>query len=414
MHSPRTAPTATLTGRCVLLAVVALVLALRDPRLLTASRFWGEEGAIYFADAYSKPLANAFFGCVQGYYSLIHQLAAHLATLVPLEHAPLVTTLVALAVQMVPPLLVARLVHRLGMPTTARWAALAAALIAQPVHETWLTTTGSQYYLTLAAGLYVLFAEDLALPRLGILLAAIAGLSSPQTAAILPCGLYLAWRRPDRARRLAVLVLVLCVALQAIIHLSTTAAWQPRAGLPPSIALGTLFVKCYALPLVGPDGSFWCGLWLQFQIQQGTFWSWAPLLLLPIVGLWRLCWPSVPARWTLLLGHSLLLMAVAGSLGDKLALVTGLAQGRYALAANVLHLLALLLALHDGLPRWPRRIALLLLGTCLVHGVYEYAILRDPCRSGPDWRTEVQLFQADPKYALRIWPEPWRMTLQPR
>ncbi len=402
-----------LAGRLGLCLLVVACLAARNLRLVTDGRFWGEEATIYFVGAYEKPFSEAFLGCVQGYYSLCCQVAAQLAVRAPLEQAPLVTTWFALAIQALPLLLVWRFVRRRGLARPWAAVALAATLLAQPLHETWLTTTGSQYYLTLAAGLFVLFAEELALPRAGVLLVLAAGLSSPQCAAILPFGWWLAWQRPDRARRWAVILLTLAIGLQAVVHLTTTAGWQPRVGLPPSIAIGALFVKCYAMPVVGPDLAGTWGWWLQWHIHEGSFWPWAPMLVLPMIGLWWLCWRCVAARWLLALGHALLLMGVVGSLGDKLSLVSSLTMGRYAIAANALHLLALVLVVQQSARRWPRWFGGVVLGVCLVQGAIEYAMPRVPCAEGPDWGAEVAGFRVDPQRPLKVWPEPWLMTLSP-
>src|SRR5512133_505488 len=76
------------------------VAVARCPQLLASPRFWAEEGRDYFAYAFAHgPLAGLLASHL-GYYALVTNASAALASVVPLEHAPLVTTAIALLVQL--------------------------------------------------------------------------------------------------------------------------------------------------------------------------------------------------------------------------------------------------------------------------------------------------------------------------
>jgi hypothetical protein len=79
-----------------LLAVLfGLVIVFRDPALFLDPRFWAEEGALYFHHALVSPGLKDFLSPALGYYSLLVKIAVYLALSVPIEYAPLVTTVIS-------------------------------------------------------------------------------------------------------------------------------------------------------------------------------------------------------------------------------------------------------------------------------------------------------------------------------
>jgi hypothetical protein len=78
--------------RSLLWFAAVLAIALRAPVLWSHPRFWGEEGTIYFADAFNRAWFHSLFAPHVGYYSLFaNGTALAAARLAPLEYAPLVT-----------------------------------------------------------------------------------------------------------------------------------------------------------------------------------------------------------------------------------------------------------------------------------------------------------------------------------
>ena len=63
--------------------------------LLLDPRFWAEEGALYFHHALVSPGLKDFFSPALGYYSLVVKIAVYLALFVPIENAPLITTVMS-------------------------------------------------------------------------------------------------------------------------------------------------------------------------------------------------------------------------------------------------------------------------------------------------------------------------------
>ena len=79
----------------VVAVLFGLVIVFRDPLLLLDPRFWAEEGALYFHHALVSPGLKDFFSPALGYYSLVVKIAVYLALFVPIENAPLITTVMS-------------------------------------------------------------------------------------------------------------------------------------------------------------------------------------------------------------------------------------------------------------------------------------------------------------------------------
>jgi hypothetical protein len=403
--------------RLVWVAVVFLVLALRDTSLLTAPRFWGEEGLYYYAPAWAGSPAEAVFGCPQDYYNLGCRLGSLFALLLPVEHAPLGTTVFALLVQAIPPLLVLRVARRCSWGRTATAAATAAMLIAPPIHETWLTSTGSAHYFVLAGALVVLYHDRLGLRWTGWLVALAAGLSSGYAFGLVPVAVWLAVRHRGTGRAALVAWLLAGLAVQVVAYASSDLAFSRGSVATPAIALAVMVTKCCVLPVAGLAAADHVGAHVLWQWHLGDFWWWSPLLALPIVLLWASIVRSGSRSAVLALacGHVLAATALVGSLGDKVGMVGGDALGRYFVPVNALHMLAAIEALRAGRRGWMRVVPLVLAVGGLVQGARQYFDRPAFYSAGPDWRSEVAAWRQDPTRGLATWPDApgWVLHLPP-
>lgn len=400
-------------------AVAAMVLfvALRDTDLLTSPRFWGEEGEVYYQPARTLGLREAILGCPQDYYNLGCRLATLLALLVPLEHAPLVTTCFALLVQVLPAALMLRLWQRGALGARATTVAAVALLLASPMHETWLTSTSSCYYLLLAGAVMFVYHEALALRLTVWCLALATGLSSAYAIGLMPFALWLAVRQPSRGRTISTLLLGLGLMVQAVVQLSEARAYDRTSDLTAAVGLAAFVVKVYALPVCGLELADRLAVPIKWAIYEERFWRWTPLLLMPVVAAWAAIFASgsQAARRLLLCGHVLAVTAVVGSLGQKHELIGGLVGGRYFVPIGALHALAALEALRTQSKAWVRALPALFLSAGLLQGARQYLDLPEGFYRGPDWRAEVAAWRADPSYAMRTWPAnaSWRIRLPP-
>ncbi|MBL8729448.1 MAG: hypothetical protein JNM25_13515 [Planctomycetes bacterium] len=396
---------------------IVLVVALRNPDLLTSPRFWGEEGELFYQPACTGSLWHALTACPQDYYNLGCRLATLLALAVPIERAPLVTTVFALLVQVLPGLLILRLAQQGAFRPWTAAVAIAAVLLGSPMHETWLTSTSSAYYFLLAGAVTIVFYEALGLRATAWCIALATGLSSTYAIGLLPFAAWLAVRQPSRGRTIATLLLLLGLLVQTVIYLTNDSGVARTSDLPPAIAVAAFFAKVYVLPVGGLGVADRVGVELSWAIYEERFWRWTPLLLLPVVAMWAavLASGSRTARQLFVCGHLLAVTALFGSLGQKHELIGGLAGGRYFVPISALHMLGTLEALRPRSRWWVRLLPAVFLGATLLQGVRQYFDLPPGFFQGPDWRAEVAAWRRDPSHAMATWPANahWRVRLPP-
>ncbi|HEU5341048.1 hypothetical protein, partial [Edaphobacter sp.] len=85
----------------IFLAACVIVIS-RRPDSVFHAQFYGEDGAIWFAQAYNWGPWRPFYWSYNGYLHLLPRVAAAAALLVPLQHAPLIENLVAISFEALP------------------------------------------------------------------------------------------------------------------------------------------------------------------------------------------------------------------------------------------------------------------------------------------------------------------------
>jgi hypothetical protein len=405
----------------VLLAVAILVIA-RAPLLFTHPRFWAEEGKVYFQFALDHGALATLLAPHNGYYSLLDNVATLLSRAMPLELAPLPTTLIAFLVQLVPFALV--LWSRGPFVTLrARSLACAAMLFADPSGEVWVNVINSQFWLCLALFLLFLDEESRLRPH-RIALVALTGLTGVVGLMLAPLYFVRAWRERSRAAIAEAAVLAAAGALQFVFVIAThgegSGGVEERFGLPaPAIGLAILAIKNVVVPLVGTRLAGKAATAAHLAIEGPR---WARLVLGLVAGLAL----AIAVRLSLLHGRrrqawlSAYLLLAPGclilSLGpDKTGMLDPMNADRYFFVAGAI----LLLGLADGAQplltpqRTPGVIArALVLSTVLVVGAWHF---REPLSKPdcPDWRSEVAAWRTDPGRPLRVWPGgSWRVWIR--
>jgi protoporphyrinogen oxidase len=431
------------------LAGVALMWA-RQPAFFSEPRFWAEEGRVFFARAWAVPWWEALATAPLDYFTLYTNLAVGAAArLVPLEQAPLVTTLAALAVQALPLLFLAFAVAP-EWGDGRRYIAMAIVLFASLSDEIWLTTLHSHYYFALVAFLVLLEPGDVGRARAAVYaaLVAIAGLTGPVPCFLLPLFAY----KYHRSRRAAdawqvaalgvatlVQVTVVAVALsgryQGASDLlargpSPVARWGATPDAPSPTALGSaavpviIWMKMIVLPIFGVDAAESVARSLEFVAKArgpvgALFAGGAAAGLFLLLG-WltrglppRLRWP-IAGSYVLVAALSILL-----SFGNKgILFYSAAGSSRYAYVPGVLLLMLLLHAVRgvpgDQRPTARAVVTALLLAIALAGGAARYPDTLRWKASYPKWTAEVAEWRRDPTHALRVWPPGWTMQLSRR
>lgn len=414
-------------------AVIALNVA-RCPELLLNPRFYAEEGTTYFSRAFQTSFIANLFSAHYGYYTLYNQLATSLATLVPLEHAPLVTTSMALLVQVGISLYVLwGDLPLLDTPWRRTVLALAIPLISWPGH--WLTIIGSQCWF--AAGTFLLLLGKHGNRHLsgytirgGYLV--LAGLTGVISCFMAPAYLWRSFRERSREYLAYGSLLLLCLIVHA--GVLTEAMFSRSAELAGRflfnsfmIMLGKTVVYQFAIPFTGrgfyeqrPLVAIGSSLKETVEGLFGVHLFIHDLFILPlIIGLAvialsaAIIWqnrsrPDVQAMALAMVGVSVM---------SNICSVNSTGGPRYYFIPSLI-LLTMFLGVRELKHIRPVVVAasLLVLTTVLANG-YEYRSVMGKQAFNPDypdWRTELVLWKSTPSYQINIWPPPWKMTLDRR
>lgn len=292
--------------RLLLLSFALAVLAVisRRPDAIFNPQFYGEDGNIWFADAYNFGWLHALTITHTGYFQTLPRLGAALALLVPLEHAPLVTNLLGLIVQVAPAVYLVSYRARSWAPLKIRLL-LALFYIALPnTSELNVSITEAQWHLALLACLVVLSCP----PRTRLEVAfdlttiSLCGLTGPFCIVLFPAALIMWWRERSDGWRVSLLATLGLTSLLQGISLLNSAA-QTRAPMPLGASFNLLcrilVSEIFLGPLLGINGAFRrSDAYIYFATAAG-------------VGLLVYCCARAPVEWKVFIGFSSLIFAAS-------------------------------------------------------------------------------------------------------
>jgi hypothetical protein len=244
-NSPVAKITNAITRRRHHVLLASLLLILRRPDALLHPLFWGEDGKIFFHDAYTIGLP-ALFMPYGGYFSTSSRIMAALAAPLPLVYAPVIFAALAFLVQILPIILLLSPRLDAALPSWPARLALVYFYVLEPnAYELNVNLTNTQWHLAEVAFLLLLASPATTrLARIGELaLLALSGLSGPFDIFLTPLAWLDVWRQRSRRTSLNALVLSASSAVQlsSVILLSHTAR---SSG--PLFASPLLFAKIMA------------------------------------------------------------------------------------------------------------------------------------------------------------------------
>jgi hypothetical protein len=243
------------------LAFVAacVIIFSRRPDALFHAQFWAEDGVVWFSQAYNDGWWRPLFVTEVGYFQTLPRLAAALALLVPLSHAPLVCNLVAVAVEAIPAtLLLSGRSREWGSLCTR--AAIAGLYLALPTcPELCAIITDAQWALALIAFLVLVATPPTTRGQwvFDLAVLGLCGLTGPFCILLFPIAFYLAWkRRPAHSPQIYAALMTLCCLIQAYSLFFKNTAERSSAGLgaTPMLFIRMLAGNIYVGALIGPSG----------------------------------------------------------------------------------------------------------------------------------------------------------------
>jgi len=404
------------------------IIVLRDPRFFLFPRFWAEEGTFHFANSYTHPWMQALFLPVKGYLNLWANFSTLLAArLVPLERAPIVTTLMAFLVQAAVGAWIATTTAPIGDRWYKKAAMLLIVLFVPLTSEMWLNTINSmEVFCVITFMILVEAAQQGRIRRiLGYLFLLIGGLTGLYSLLLTPFFLIKAWTEKSRLRWVQGSILVVSGLVQSYLILSAkgTGSLGFRFSGITHFDLQTLvtvfFSQSMGLILIGFNQmNNLVSHWMTFQAAHHTLsggLSFGLLileisLLIYLVIKFPLKDRIVYAGAYLWLVIGLVFLAIDR---DK-AIFTQPGYGQRHFFVPDIILGFMLLASIEWSPetRWKFRslLATAFLTVAILVGMsqFESTLYRYP--GWPSWSAQVATWRTNPNYNLVIWPEPWVMN----
>lgn len=415
----------------MLLTVLVLVFAwYRRPELLTEPRFWAEEGSDYFRYAFNHSWLRNLFHPQFGYNTLYNSIATSLAASLPLENAPYATTYLAFFVQVaVSSLVIWWDIPKLDSLLKKFIVALAIQYLAYA--RIWTTTIGVQYWLCVSTFLILLHNAEGNRPSLTWLkrfLLVHNGLTGVLSCFMIPAFL-LKWFR-TRSRETAVHAAILCASF--LVQVSVYGYFLANGPLSNRMT--------YCSPL------YMLSKFLRFQFQipfSGQLIMSLPVVEAKEIALRKLLYPLVGegifqyqymiieqiVAVLILLFMVVLAVKTRKQLETQLFVVSfilvatlstifsiNMSGGpRYTFAPSIM-LMIFIVGMAGGrqVSRPLRAVAILLITTSLVSGIYEYRMTMMGFSyhpHWPKWRDEAARWRANGDYELKIWPPPWSIKL---
>jgi hypothetical protein len=415
----------------LVLLFTSILIVLREPRYFFQPRFWAEEGARHFAFSYHHGWLAALFQPQVGYLNFWPNLATRLAVLAPLERAPLVTTLLALLVQV----LIIALILWSRSSLWNRWdrklLGVAVVLFSPLSAEVWLNTINSYTFFAAITFFILLEETPRRAPRFWLynILLVLGGLSGTLSSFLLPLFIFRAFIEKDKQRWLQVLLLGICALIHVVLIISvqTEANFGERFHLIGLTTLGiTIWTQSIAFFAFGPEQAYeWARIFFSMTTNDlAGFQMWGRMLLVAQIILFillsaNLSWMN---RLLFLGGYAILLVLpmMFSIISDKYTLIdTGLHQ-RIFFAPNILLGWMLVQGICFSVEKHRLTVfrnlvsllCVLLVSASLLWGIKSYQEPWFVTVYWPDWTTEVQTWKQNPEHKLQIQPEGWEIELQ--
>lgn len=204
----------------LLILIGAALLFLRRPDALLEPQFWGEDGRFWYADAYNHGPLSSLFMPYAGSLQIAMRLVASLTLLLPLSYAPLIFTLVAIAVKLLPAVLLnTKRFSPLVPNLKTRLLITLFYLLIPSGFEVHANLTNINWHLVILAFMVIVSkpSKSKAWNLFDFLVVIVSGLTGPFSI-ILSFIALLNYRRYKNRRNILVLLAVaVCAAIQAIV-----------------------------------------------------------------------------------------------------------------------------------------------------------------------------------------------------
>ncbi|MCB9202371.1 MAG: hypothetical protein H6604_04890 [Flavobacteriales bacterium] len=406
-----------LKGRYFYLFVYLVMVLFRVPNLLISPRFWAEEGTIYYKYAYDNSFIDALFKVHLGYYSLFSNLSGIIASWFPMLYAPVVTSFLALLIQLIPALLILFGKSTFWNSLPKQVLGLLVVLFINPSGEIWLNSINSQFVLALVVFLFLIdeYPKKLNLFKYGMLI--LAGFTG-----IISCfltGLYFIRWIFNRQKEFLIPFVILAItsAIQmAIIYFNLEESSERLNTISLSLFSSIVWIKSILTYLFKPVTIVFREVLMDYK-SYGLLWGTLVILFLILVS-----YKMDLQRKLIFVGSflSVIVLSIIGALGDKENLLNIGINTRYFYLPNAILAFSLLYSIYQTDFKFnlflKRPIAeyflILFFSLGMINGGIYYFKVSEFYQTGPEWEEEVQDWEENHKDNLKVWPKQFEFNVE--
>lgn len=248
------------TRRAFILGSLAfpLLIFLHNPRHLIRPELWGEDGPLWYKQAYELGIASLLVNA-GGYLNSIQRLAAIALQPFPLAWMPFLFATVALLIHAAPAIfLVSKQMEAVWPDQMSRYLFAILFLVLPNAPEVAAGLTNSQWYLALLT--FLILVSSVPGTRIGRLLETVvlaaSGLSGPFGLLLMPTALLETWsagsaQRPDALRRVAVLFVTGLIQIAYILATPGNGRSTAPLGASPG-----LFIQIVGMISLGAESGY--------------------------------------------------------------------------------------------------------------------------------------------------------------
>lgn len=390
------------------IATFLVLSAIKMRAYLTQGRFWAEEGAIFFSDIENSQALDGIIYIFNGHLELVTNIIVYLSTLIALESAPIVTTYVSFAVQLIPIAFIIRYREALSLTRVSTMIVIIIAAGLPQASEIWANSINLHFHFCLLAALIAAInPNDGPQKWLSRLLLAVAGLSGIPSNFLVPVFAALAIKTRQTERFIQLSILSICAALQISLLALNHFESGPRNYLSSPLAF---WLAPVAQSVISPLFGFSAGDQLIHILRAALNLKGSSLLLavffsIPLVHLLiTAIRNNLNSTSTVIFSaFALLFMSIFTAIGDKMDLVSVANGGRYFYVPNILFSIALLSSVKKY--NTLATIVIFVVVTTSLINVKKYI-------DGPDWKSNFSTQREKGNMTYHIWPTGWTMVLK--
>ncbi len=407
--------------------LLILISFYRSPYIFLNGRFIGEEANHHFLFALNNNFFTNLIYYIEfaGYYNFIPNFFTWIATLVPLENAPLVTVYGSFFIILLLPYLILFRENLLFKSKNQKIIGCLLLFLTPPfIAEIWLNTLNSQIYLCISS-ILVLFMINLnsIQKKINNLIILVSGFSGIYSCSLLPFFAHKYYKNRDSYNLINLCFLIIANAVQLYLILYSKISNRLHSSVLTddySLDLLSNFIyNIFAKSFLGRDLTH--VIWNKISIFGDNYNYYIFLVLSFITVLILLNKNKIfiflkknyVTNCLIIIFFLISIIILVGSLHNQIG-------GRYSVIPGAVLILLVFNFYNEIRNKIFSYICLFLLSTSLITGIYEfrpkYKInLKNPelnylkyldCLNCPEWKSEVKIWRDNKDYIIGLWPYP--------